>query len=68
MAVTSDGTSWYSQNSCFRVSWLTPAVTSGKRVIIYIRVSDTTGREDTLISDETNHRDELRQMLARWPD
>jgi bacterioferritin len=23
---------------------------------------------DTLISDETNHRDELRQMLARWPD
>jgi bacterioferritin len=22
---------------------------------------------DTLISDETNHRDELRQMLARWP-
>lgn len=23
---------------------------------------------DTLIADETNHRDELRQMLARWPD
>ena len=23
---------------------------------------------DTLISDETNHRDELRQILARWPD
>ena len=22
---------------------------------------------DELISDETNHRDELRQMLARWP-
>jgi len=22
---------------------------------------------DTIISDETNHRDELRQMLARWP-
>jgi bacterioferritin len=22
---------------------------------------------DTLISDESNHRDELRQMLARWP-
>lgn len=22
---------------------------------------------DTLISDETHHRDELRQMLARWP-
>jgi bacterioferritin len=22
---------------------------------------------DTLIADETNHRDELRQMLARWP-
>ena len=23
---------------------------------------------DTLIADETTHRDELRQMLARWPD
>ena len=23
---------------------------------------------DTIISDETNHRDELRQILARWPD
>jgi bacterioferritin len=23
---------------------------------------------DNLISDETNHRDELRQMLARWPE
>lgn len=23
---------------------------------------------DNLISDETNHRDELRQILARWPD
>jgi bacterioferritin len=22
---------------------------------------------DTLIADETRHRDELRQMLARWP-
>lgn len=22
---------------------------------------------DTIISDETNHRDELQQMLARWP-
>ena len=22
---------------------------------------------DSIISDETNHRDELRQMLARWP-
>lgn len=22
---------------------------------------------DTLIADETKHRDELRQMLARWP-
>jgi bacterioferritin len=22
---------------------------------------------DTLIADETNHRDELRQMLVRWP-
>ncbi|MDQ3427983.1 MAG: ferritin-like domain-containing protein [Gemmatimonadota bacterium] len=22
---------------------------------------------DDIISDETNHRDELRQMLARWP-
>jgi bacterioferritin len=22
---------------------------------------------DTLLSDESNHRDELRQMLARWP-
>jgi bacterioferritin len=22
---------------------------------------------DTVIADETNHRDELRQMLARWP-
>jgi bacterioferritin len=22
---------------------------------------------DTLIADETTHRDELRQMLARWP-
>ena len=22
---------------------------------------------DTLIADETHHRDELRQMLARWP-
>jgi bacterioferritin len=22
---------------------------------------------DELISDETHHRDELRQMLARWP-
>lgn len=22
---------------------------------------------DEIISDETNHRDELRQMLARWP-
>ncbi|MBC7789660.1 MAG: ferritin-like domain-containing protein [Anaerolineae bacterium] len=22
---------------------------------------------DNIISDETNHRDELRQMLARWP-
>ena len=22
---------------------------------------------DQIISDETNHRDELRQMLARWP-
>jgi bacterioferritin len=22
---------------------------------------------DTIIADETNHRDELRQMLARWP-
>jgi len=22
---------------------------------------------DTLIADESNHRDELRQMLARWP-
>jgi len=22
---------------------------------------------DTIISDETHHRDELRQMLARWP-
>jgi bacterioferritin len=22
---------------------------------------------DTIISDESNHRDELRQMLARWP-
>lgn len=22
---------------------------------------------DTLITDESNHRDELRQMLARWP-
>ena len=24
-------------------------------------------RFDDIISDETNHRDELRQMLARWP-
>jgi bacterioferritin len=23
---------------------------------------------DTIVSDETNHRDELRQILARWPD
>ena len=23
---------------------------------------------DTVIADETNHRDELRQMLARWPE
>ncbi len=23
---------------------------------------------DTLIADETSHRDELRQMLARWPN
>jgi bacterioferritin len=23
---------------------------------------------DAIISDETNHRDELRQILARWPD
>ena len=23
---------------------------------------------DTIIFDETNHRDELRQILARWPD
>ena len=23
---------------------------------------------DSIISDETNHRDELRQILARWPD
>jgi bacterioferritin len=22
---------------------------------------------DTIIADETNHRDELQQMLARWP-
>jgi len=22
---------------------------------------------DQIISDETNHRDELQQMLARWP-
>jgi bacterioferritin len=22
---------------------------------------------DTLLSDETRHRDELRMMLARWP-
>jgi bacterioferritin len=22
---------------------------------------------DTVIADETKHRDELRQMLARWP-
>jgi bacterioferritin len=22
---------------------------------------------DTIIADESNHRDELRQMLARWP-
>jgi bacterioferritin len=22
---------------------------------------------DTIIADETKHRDELRQMLARWP-
>jgi bacterioferritin len=22
---------------------------------------------DTLIADESKHRDELRQMLARWP-
>jgi len=22
---------------------------------------------DDIISDETHHRDELRQMLARWP-
>jgi bacterioferritin len=22
---------------------------------------------DTLLSDESNHRDELKQMLARWP-
>jgi bacterioferritin len=22
---------------------------------------------DDIIADETNHRDELRQMLARWP-
>lgn len=22
---------------------------------------------DTLLTDESNHRDELRQMLARWP-
>jgi bacterioferritin len=22
---------------------------------------------DTILTDETNHRDELRQMLARWP-
>jgi bacterioferritin len=22
---------------------------------------------DNIIADETNHRDELRQMLARWP-
>jgi rubrerythrin len=22
---------------------------------------------DSLISDESHHRDELRQMLARWP-
>ena len=22
---------------------------------------------DTMIADESNHRDELRQMLARWP-
>lgn len=22
---------------------------------------------DTLLADESNHRDELRQMLARWP-
>ena len=22
---------------------------------------------DTIIADETNHRDELRQILARWP-
>lgn len=23
---------------------------------------------DTLLADESNHRDELRQMLARWPE
>jgi bacterioferritin len=23
---------------------------------------------DDIIADETNHRDELRQILARWPD
>jgi bacterioferritin len=23
---------------------------------------------DDIIADETNHRDELRQMLARWPE
>jgi rubrerythrin len=22
---------------------------------------------DDIIADETNHRDELRQILARWP-
>ena len=22
---------------------------------------------DDMISDETNHRDEIRQILARWP-
>jgi bacterioferritin len=23
---------------------------------------------DDIIADETHHRDELRQMLARWPE
>ncbi|GAB3080780.1 hypothetical protein GCM10027053_51450 [Intrasporangium mesophilum] len=39
-----------------RVRRRAPGTRRGNRVIIYIRVSDTTGREDTLISDEVQEQ------------
>jgi rubrerythrin len=32
-----------------------------------ICVASLAAEFDTIIADESNHRDELRLMLARWP-